>query len=188
MAGARAIGQLTRAVELTLYRLRVDFRLELLCMAAAAGAGFGAGSKHQVLGIGVLALLAGQRAAVLSRVLGRGVPVADRVPIRVGMAGLAFAGRGHVARRFADCARVVVAVGTPGHQRRVINFCGSPGQSAVAGVALFRGGNVIARQPRGMHSVMAAGTGLRCRRCVLNRAGVQALVVWQLSQPRVTTT
>src|SRR5882757_647872 len=142
----RAACQFACSVKLTLGRLRVNVGFEVLGVAPSAGTGIGSGSEDDMLRVGRVALLAGQCSAVLSRVLSRDVPEVQCIPVGIRVTGLALTGRGHVVRRLAYGACVVVTGRAARSEAGVIHFRGIPGQGAVARVALLRGRNVVARQ------------------------------------------
>src|SRR2546421_9263127 len=142
VAGATAVGELAGGVGETLDGLRVRRGLEVLRMAAGAGAGVRRGGVGHLIGIGGVAAGAAQRGAMRARVGGAGVPEADEAPVREAVTGGAVEPGDHVPGRQAHGAAVVVAGGATADKARVIDPGGLPGEGAGAGIALLGGGGV----------------------------------------------
>src|SRR6266513_4323643 len=160
VAGAAAVGELRGGVGETLDGLRVRRGLEVLRMAAGAGAGVRRRGVGYLVGVGGVAAGAAQRGAMRSRVGGAGVPEADEAPVRVAVTGGTVAPGEHVPGREAEGAAVVVAGGTAADEARVIDLRRLPGKRTVAGIALLGGRDVGARHVYGLHGVVAGAAGM----------------------------
>src|SRR2546430_17360986 len=114
--------------------------LEVLRMAAGAGAGVGRRGVGHLIGIGGVAAGAAQRGAMRSRVSGAGVPEADEAPVRVAVTGGAVAPGDHVPGREAEGAAVVVAGGTAADESRGIDLRRVSGEGGRAGIEIGREG------------------------------------------------
>src|SRR5437764_11752918 len=159
VAGATAVGELGGGVGETLDRLRVRRGLEVLRMAAGAGAGVRRRGVRHLVGVGGVAAGAAQRGAMRSRVSGAGVPEADEAPVRVAVTGGAVAPGDHVPGREADGAAVVVAGGAAADKARVIDKSGFPCERAVADIALRGGMGVSARYAARLHGLVDVNGG-----------------------------
>jgi len=161
VASAAAVGQLARAVQLAFRGLRMSGGLEVLGVAAAAGAGVRRRQIRHLIRVGGVARRAAQRRAMLPRIGHGGVCEADRAPVRIRVARGAITLRAHVRAGFADRARVVVAARAPGRERRMVDLHREPGERAMAGVALLRRRDVIARPADRVHTVVTARAAMR---------------------------
>ena len=99
---------------------------------------------------------AGQRDAMVTRIVHRVMYEGTDTPVRIAMAVGAITLRAHVSSDDASGDHTVMAGGAVTNQLRVIQLRWLPGQCAMAGAAVLTGGHVIERLANAMHRVMTA--------------------------------
>src|SRR2546421_11316595 len=134
VAGATAVGERGGGVGETLDGLRVRRGLEVLRMAAGAGAGVRRRGVGHLVGVGGVAAGAAQRGAMRARVGGAGVPEAAEAPVRIAVTGGAVEPGDHVPGGEAEGAGVVVAGGAAADKGRGVDLCRFPGGGAGGGL------------------------------------------------------
>src|SRR2546421_11709234 len=134
VAGATAVGERGGGVGETLDGLRVRRGLEVLRMAAGAGAGVRRRGVGHLVGVGGVAAGAAQRGAMCARGGGAGVPEAAEAPVRIAVTGGEVEPGDHVPGGEAEGAGVVVAGGAAVDQARGVALRPVPGAGGAVDV------------------------------------------------------